>query len=157
MIKEGKIHDVVVRDLKKYVDNRGWLAELFREDEIEEKFMPAMAYVSVTLAGIARGPHEHADQSDVFAFIGPSTFKMYLWDNRKASPTYEHKDVFLAGEEFPRLVIIPPGVVHAYKNVGTVPGTVINLPNRLFAGRGKKDPVDEIRHENRADSIFKLD
>ena len=157
MIQDGKIRDVIIRDIKKHVDSRGWLAELIREDEIEEKFMPAMAYISVTLAGIARGPHEHVDQSDVFAFIGPSTFKIYLWDNRKESPTYERRDVFLAGEDAPRLVIVPPGVVHAYKNVGGIPGTVINLPNRLFAGRGKNDPVDEIRHENRSDSIFTLD
>ena len=42
-------------------------------------------------------------------------------------------------------VWIPPGVVHAYRNVGTIPGLVFNSPNRLYAGYGKREPVDEIR------------
>lgn len=111
----------------------------------------------MTNAGIARGPHEHADQADVFAFIGPSNFKIYLWDNRKESPTFQSKFVFNAGEEAPKSIIIPPGIVHAYKNVGSSLGMVLNFPNRLFAGQRKKDPIDEIRHENEADSKFTLD
>jgi dTDP-4-dehydrorhamnose 3,5-epimerase len=157
MFHTGTIHDVVIRDLIKYTDARGWLSELFREDEIEKRYLPAMAYISMTNVGIARGPHEHVDQADVFAFIGPSNFKIYWWDNRKESPTFLSKFVFTAGEEAPKSVIIPPGVVHAYKNVGSSLGMVLNFPNRLFAGRGKKEPVDEIRHENQADSKFTLD
>ena len=157
MFQDGKIHDVVIRDLKKFVDDRGWLAELFREDEVEQQFMPVMSYISVTHPGVARGPHEHVDQADMFAFIGPSNFKVYLWDTRKISPTFQNKFVFIAGESAPKSVIIPPGVVHAYKNVGVSEGMVVNLPNKLFAGKGKKEPVDEIRHENRSDTLFQLD
>ena len=118
MFQDGKIHGVVIRDIKKFVDDRGWLAELFREDEVEQQFMPVMSYISVTHPGIARGPHEHVDQADMFAFIGPSNFKVYLWDTRKNSPTFQSRFVFIAGEDAPKSVIIPPGVVHAYKNVG---------------------------------------
>ncbi len=157
MFQDGKIHDVVIRDLKRFVDDRGWLAELFREDEVEQQFMPVMSYISVTHPGVARGPHEHVIQADMFAFIGPSNFKVYLWDTRKNSPTFERRFVFIAGEDAPKSVIIPPGVVHAYKNVGVSDGTVVNLPNKLFAGQGKKGPVDEIRHENRPDTAFQLD
>jgi dTDP-4-dehydrorhamnose 3,5-epimerase len=52
---------------------------------------------------------------------------------------------------------VPVGVVHAYKNVGTDVGIVLNAANRLYKGWGRKDPVDEIRHEDQADSLFKLD
>jgi dTDP-4-dehydrorhamnose 3,5-epimerase len=55
------------------------------------------------------------------------------------------------------LLIIPPGVVHAYRNVGSEPGLVFNCPNRLYRGPGKKEPVDEIRHEDRPDNLFRLD
>jgi dTDP-4-dehydrorhamnose 3,5-epimerase len=157
MFKDGKIHGVVVKDLKKFIDERGWLSELFREDELEKEFMPAMSYVSMTQAGVARGPHEHSDQADLFAFIGPSNFKIYLWDNRKDSPTYNVRQVFYAGQDSPRSVIIPKGVVHAYKNVGGALGMVLNFPNRLFAGEGKKSPVDEIRHEQDPKTIYQLD
>lgn len=157
MFTNGKIHDVPVKNLTKFIDERGWLVELFREDEIDRQFLPVMCYISVTLPGIARGPHEHVDQADCFAFIGPSNFKVFLWDNRKGSPTYMTRQIVYAGQDAPRVVIIPPGVVHAYRNVGGKDGMVINLPNRLYAGKGKKDPVDEIRHEADANSPFILD
>jgi dTDP-4-dehydrorhamnose 3,5-epimerase len=52
---------------------------------------------------------------------------------------------------------VPPGVVHAYKNIGSEPGLVFNCPNRLYKGPGRKDPVDEIRHEADKDTPFRLD
>jgi len=157
MFKEGNIDGVIIRQLTKYSDPRGWLIELYREDELDPEYYPVMSYISMTNPGIARGPHEHVDQTDLFGFIGPSTFKIYLWDNRKKSPTYMNKMVFLAGEKQPTAVLVPPGVVHAYMNVGNQPGMVTNYPNRLFAGRGKKEKVDEIRHENDPNTIYKLD
>jgi dTDP-4-dehydrorhamnose 3,5-epimerase len=155
--KKGKIDGVVVRELAKYLDERGWLAELFRQDEIDPACMPAMGYISMTQAGIARGPHEHVEQVDYFGFIGPSNFKIYLWDNRKSSPTYNVRQIVYAGEDSPKSVIIPPGVVHAYKNIGGKQGMVLNFPNRLFAGKGKNEKVDEIRHEENSDTIYRLD
>lgn len=157
MFKNGKIHDVLVKDLVKFIDERGWLTELYREDELDPRFLPVMGYISMTQPAVARGPHEHADQADCFAFIGPSDFKLYLWDNRASSPTYRTRQILYAGEDAPRVVIIPPGVVHAYRNVGGKPGMVVNLPNRLYAGKGKREPVDEIRHEHDPKSIFQLD
>jgi len=157
MFTKGVIKDVVVKDLVKFVDERGWLTEIFRSDELDQQYTPVMEYVSMTRTDVARGPHEHVDQADNFAFIGPSNFKVYLWDNRKGSPTYMTRQVIYAGEDAPKTVIIPAGIVHAYKNVGGRPGMVINCPNRLFAGNGKKEPVDEIRHELDPHTIFQLD
>jgi dTDP-4-dehydrorhamnose 3,5-epimerase len=153
----GKIHDVIIRPLNKHLDERGWLCELFRGDELDGDIMPAMAYMSMTQPGIARGPHEHVEQTDYFCFIGPSNFKVFLWDQREGSPTRWTKQVFFAGIDAPRMVVVPPGVVHAYKNVGTENGIVFNAPNRLYAGEGKKQPVDEIRHEDLEEPCFNLD
>jgi dTDP-4-dehydrorhamnose 3,5-epimerase len=157
MFIEKPIEGVIIRDLKKHIDVRGWLCELFRSDETEEIYHPEMAYLSMTHADIQRGPHEHKDQADFFCFIGPSNFKVFLWDNRRESPTYEHKMVVVGGEDSPKSVIIPPGVVHAYKNIGGKFGMVVNCPNRLFSGRNRKEPVDEIRHEDDPETIFKLE
>jgi dTDP-4-dehydrorhamnose 3,5-epimerase len=116
--KTGYIHDLVIKELNKFQDKRGWLMELFRSDDIAQEFLPTMSYISQTEPGIARGPHEHRDQADLFCFIGPSTFRLYLWDARKNSPTYGVKMIFDAGEQNPKSVIVPAGVVHAYKNIG---------------------------------------
>jgi len=157
--QEGPIDGVIIRDLTQYDDPRGWLAEVFRRDEIDAEHMPVMGYVSMTRPGVARGPHEHRDQTDLFCFVGPGTFKVYLWDNREGSATYDHRIVVHAGERAKKVVIIPPGVVHAYKVVSATEGMVVNLPNRLYAGEGKKKPVDEIRWEEEAekDTPFVLD
>jgi dTDP-4-dehydrorhamnose 3,5-epimerase len=106
---------------------------------------------------VARGPHEHVDQSDCFCFLGPSNFQVYLWDARGDSPTVGNSQTEIVGIDRPMLLIVPPGVVHAYKNVGGEQGIVFNCPNRLYKGPGRAEPVDEIRHEERADSLFRLD
>ena len=151
------IPGVIIRPLKKFTDERGWLSECFRQDELSKDLYPTMAYVSMTKPGVARGPHEHIEQTDYFCFCGPSTFKLYLWDNRPGSPSCGEKAEYTVGEDNPVIAIIPPKVVHAYKNVGKKDCFVINLPNRLFAGRNKRDKVDEIRYENQLDSKFRIE
>jgi dTDP-4-dehydrorhamnose 3,5-epimerase len=61
------------------------------------------------------------------------------------------------GESNKQCVLVPPGVVHAYRNVGPSAGWVFNAPNRLYAGPGKSEPVDEIRHEDKTESLYQLD
>jgi dTDP-4-dehydrorhamnose 3,5-epimerase len=154
---DGEIDGVIWKPLKKYHDQRGWLCELFRHDDLPAEYHPVMAYISATETGVARGPHEHQDQADCFCFLGPSNFKMYLWDNRPKSKTYRHKQTDVVGIDKPMLLIIPAGVAHAYKCVGKETGVVFNCPNRLYKGEGRKEPVDEIRHEEDKSSPFVLD
>lgn len=151
-----KLPGVFVKAGQRFTDNRGWLLECFRSDEISQELMPGMAYVSVTLPGVARGPHEHLYQTDYFCFLGTSTFEVYLWDNRKDLTTYKKKIILLASEGSQLTMIVPPGVVHAYKNIGNKDGIVLNFPNKLYAGVGKKDEIDEVRHENDQYSFFKI-
>jgi len=153
----GDIEGVMVRDLRKYADSRGWLAELFRHDELSSEFFPVMAYTSSTNPGVTRGPHEHVDQADLFCFIGPSNFKLRLWDNRQRSKTFNNVVTMVVGEDNAKSVLIPAGVVHAYQNVGQVDGIVFNCPNRLYMGASKKEPIDEVRHEDDPNTIYRLD
>lgn len=153
---KGTIQDVTVRPLRKFLDERGWLAELFRRDELPG-VNPVMAYISMTLPGVSRGPHEHREQTDLFCFIGPGNFKLYLWDVRQDSPSCGVRQIIYAGGDAPLFVTVPPGVVHAYRNISLEPAIVFNAPDRLYAGEGRKEPVDEIRHEEMVDSPFLLD
>lgn len=146
------IDGVIIKEMILHNDNRGWLAELFRKDETNN-YEPMMSYISVTNPGIARGPHEHLYQTDYFCFFGKAS--LFLWDNRKDSKTYMNKQVI---ENADRLtVIVPPGVVHAYKNIDTRDCLIVNFPDKLFAGWGKKDKVDEIRYEDKPQSPFRLE
>ncbi|MEP6911264.1 MAG: dTDP-4-dehydrorhamnose 3,5-epimerase family protein [bacterium] len=157
VFKAGEINGVVITDLRRFNDSRGWLAELFRHDELDPEFYPVMAYTSSTSPGVTRGPHEHVDQADLFCFMGPSNFKLRLWDNRPESQTFNNVITLVVGEDNPKSVVIPKGVVHAYQNVGSVSGIVFNCPNRLYMGVGKKDQIDEIRHEDDPQTIYRME
>lgn len=141
-----------IRQLLLYRDQRGWLGEILREDESEIK--PAMSYISMTRPGLVRGPHEHRNQTDCFCFIG--TFRLYFWDNRKNSSTYREKKI-LDTTDASTVVIVPPGIVHAYKNISNTDGLVINLPDKLYKGWGKTETVDEIRYEDDLKTPFRIE
>lgn len=127
--------------LVQHTDARGWLCELWRSDGVR-MWQPAMAYMSLTHPGQTRGPHEHREQTDYFAFFG--NFDLVLWDRRVESP-----EPLVQQIRSPAVVIIPPGVVHAYTCVGPEPGMVVNLPDRLY----DRERPDEIRYEG--DARFK--
>ncbi|HZZ78657.1 MAG TPA: dTDP-4-dehydrorhamnose 3,5-epimerase [Gemmataceae bacterium] len=154
--RPGIVEDVIWRPLTSHRDERGWLCEMFRQDELAPGDLPAMGYLSETLPGATRGPHEHLQQTDCFCFFGAATFHLYLWDNRPESASYLCHEIAIVGGGQPMRVIVPPGIVHAYRNVSAMPGLVVNCPNRLYRGEGKADPVDEIRHEDDPRSVFRL-
>jgi dTDP-4-dehydrorhamnose 3,5-epimerase len=117
-----------------------------------------MAYISLTEPNVLRGPHEHVDQADLFCFLGPGNFKMRMWDNRKDSSTYNFVMTLLVGEDNPQAIIVPKGIVHAYKNYSKIQkGIVINCPNRLFMGENKSEEIDEIRHEDDPNTIYRIE
>ncbi len=147
-----EISGVEIRELTLNADSRGWLAEIHRNDETA--FRPAMAYVSVTQPGRSRGPHEHRHQTDCFVFAGPGDFMIYLYDHRPASPTHKKSFSDIFGQKRPGTILVPPGVIHAYRCLSAEPGMILNLPDRLYRGEGRKEEVDEIRHENDPSSPF---
>jgi dTDP-4-dehydrorhamnose 3,5-epimerase len=148
------IEDLIIKKLEKYSDERGWLSEVWRTDELD--FKPEMAYLSKTEPGVVRGPHEHKQQSDYFVFAGPGNFKMYLWENRKEKPGYQKLETMEVGEDNPTLIIVPPGVAHAYKCISDTPAYYFNLPDKLYKGKEKKEEADEIRWEKDPNSPFNI-
>jgi dTDP-4-dehydrorhamnose 3,5-epimerase len=155
--RPGVIDGVQVRRLDKHHDERGWLCELFRLDELPDLYCPAMGYVSLTQPGVLRGPHEHRRQTDYFCFLGPARFQMYMWDNRPESPTFGISQEESIDARRPVCVVVPPGVVHGYQNTDDVPGLLLNFPDQLYRGPGKTQAVDEVRHEEDPFSPFKMD
>ena len=149
------INNVIIKKLEKYNDERGWLAEIYRNDELN--YQPKMGYVSATKNGVIRGPHEHKFQSDCFVFVGPGTFELHLWDNRENSSTKGEYVKIEVGKDNPTVVIVPPGVVHGYKCVSEEDAYSINLPDKLYKGEEKKEEIDEIRWEKDPNSPFKIE
>ncbi|PIN86261.1 dTDP-4-dehydrorhamnose 3,5-epimerase [Candidatus Woesearchaeota archaeon CG10_big_fil_rev_8_21_14_0_10_44_13] len=153
--KESPIKGVVIRKLARFEDSRGWLSEIYRKDE-DKGIKPSMCYISHTNFNAVRGPHEHKKQTDFFVFTGPGDFELYLWDNRKNSVTFGRSMRITAGESNKVSVIVPPGVVHGYKSISRNGSFSINLPDRLYKGEGRKEEIDEIRHEDDPDPRFMI-
>ena len=152
---QGEIEGVIVEPLTKFSDERGFLVETFRIDSLPNKLKPVMSYVSYTKPGVARGPHEHMEQTDIFCFMGPGNFKIKLWDNREESDTYGNCRELKGGKDNPISMVVPPGVVHGYKNISKEEaGMIINYPDKLYRSWGKRDTADEIRHEDKEDKFY---
>ena len=142
------ISGVVLRELRLYADERGWLTELVREDELPLALHPSMGYLSMTRPNVTRGPHEHHEQTDYFVFLPVTEFLVTLKDNRE--PGHHELQLVLprgAGDAA-CVLIVPPGVIHSYMNIGENVGWVLNFPNRCYRGPGKRSPPDEIRYED---------
>lgn len=147
---------VRVESLPVFNDTRGSLHELFRADELPAGFKPLMACSSWSHPGVARGPHQHVEQDDYFTFAGPANFRVYLWDDRPGAAGAAKGWLINTGAQAPTRIYVPRGVVHAYHNVSHSPGLVVTVTSLLFKGEGRRDPVDEIRHELNPNSPYQL-
>jgi len=149
------IPGVLICPLKIYQDARGWLFENYRQNVGDKiNFNLLQSYTSVTLPGITRGPHEHVEQTDYFIFFS-GTGVLHLWQKIEDYRWPVHLAMEV-GENNPVMVIVPPGVVHAYKNVGKTNFTIINHTDVYYGGPDGKGKVDEIRHEKKENNPYFL-
>jgi len=140
--------EIKIIDLYAHRDQRGHLIELFREDILASYGfkLPRMGYISWTHPGILRGPHEHMHQTDVFVFV-EGQWKLTLLDNNRFSDGFGEVVSYEFGKSKPAIVVIPPRIIHGYRNIGKEMSFVLNFPDKLYAGWNKKYPVDEVRYE----------
>lgn len=139
------IEGVVVKQLKKIPDERGFLMEILRDDDsFFEKF--GQAYVTAVYPGVVKGWHYHKKQVDHFCAL-KGMIKVVLYDSRESSPTHGEVNEFFMGEQNPIVVRIPTYVLHGMKGVGTELGLLLNLPTEHYV----YDDPDEFRvhpHDN---------
>ena len=102
---------VDIKDLKKHVDNRGWLAEFFRPELIGSD---KLGQVTITTAhpGIIKANHYHKRKIEWYCVIKG---KMQL--ALKNNETHE-KETIILDENNLKLVKISPNVSHGFKSVG---------------------------------------
>ena len=106
MANETQLTGVIIKPMRRFTDPRGWLIELFRDDELPEGFKPVMGYVSATHPGVARGPHEHVDQTDGFVFLY-GRMELHLWENRPGKPERHEVHVVRRTGERPGYARLP--------------------------------------------------
>ncbi len=126
------IDGVELKQLKKNVDERGYLCELLRKDwGVYKEF--AMTYFSITFPGVVRGWHRHPKNKQIDNMsILQGTGKIVVYDDREDSSTKGIVNEFVLGEDNPTLVRIPGECWHGFKALGVKPVLLINFPTALY-------------------------
>jgi dTDP-4-dehydrorhamnose 3,5-epimerase len=122
-------------------DDRGYFLEVARFGQgLPAGFDPGTTQVSAALnyPGIIKAFHYHREQTD-FWVPSAGMFQVALVDLRPESKTFGLKNTLYVGKLRPWQILIPPGVGHGYKVIGSEPSVLVYVTNRFY------NPADEGR------------
>ena len=132
------IQDVTVKKLVRHVDDRGFFMEVLRDDdELLKRF--GQASLSKTYPGVVKAFHYHERQDDLW-FFPCGNAQVVLHDLRENSPTKGETNVFYMGEDNPILLVIPIGVAHGYRVLGSEPAIIMYFTTESY---DPKDPDEK--------------
>ena len=136
---------IKIKEIKKFPDERGSFAEIFREDwsdliESEDKII--QVNLSYSYPGMIRAWHRHhRGQVDYFITVRGAT-KICAYDDTEKSPTRGNLDEIISSEEKIQCVRIPGYYYHGFKSIGSEPALVVYLTTKLY---DYKNPDEERR------------
>ena len=122
-------------------DDRGYFLEVLRVGQgLPAEFPPESTQVSAAcnFPGAIKAFHYHRRQTDCFTPV-MGLFQIALVDLRQGSRTFGLENTIYAGALRPWQILIPRGVGHGYKILGTEPGLLVYATDRFY------DPQDEGR------------
>ena len=138
----GLIAGVQVAPLVIRSDDRGYFEELFRWGQGLAKGFASTGNLQVSAAlsypGTVKAIHYHLRQTDLWTPVC-GVFQVMLYDLRTDSPTFGRLNTLYAGVLRPWQILIPPGVGHGYKIVGTESALLVYATDQCY------DPADEGR------------
>jgi dTDP-4-dehydrorhamnose 3,5-epimerase len=133
------IAGVVIKTLTRHHDDRGFFAEILRDDDkLLKRF--GQASISKTHPGVIKAFHYHKIQDDLW-FFPVGSAQVVLHDLRPDSPTYKKTNTLYMGEDSPLLLLIPSMVAHGYRVLGTKPAIIIYFTTMSY----KPENPDEER------------
>lgn len=106
------IKNVIINQLDVKSDERGWLAEILRKENLHSKKDFGQILVTVANPGATKGKHFHKRKEEWYCVINGKG-KLCLRDN--ASGEYQE---ILMGEGNMVTVKIPPHITHSIQNIG---------------------------------------
>jgi dTDP-4-dehydrorhamnose 3,5-epimerase len=128
------IEGVRVDPIAVWPDDRGYFLEVQRIGQgIAGAFPPERTQVSAAFnyAGTIKAFHYHLQQSDCWT-PAMGMFQVALADLRMGSPTFGRRNTFYVGALRPWRLLIPPGVAHGYKVIGSGAAMLIYLTDRFY-------------------------
>jgi dTDP-4-dehydrorhamnose 3,5-epimerase len=135
------IDGVQIRPYALWPDDRGYFLEVLRiGDGPAAHFDPSTTQISAALSypDTIKAFHFHLEQTD-FWVPSQGMFQVVLVDLRPGSKTFGVKNTMYVGAMRTWQILIPPGIGHGYKVIGTQPGMLVYVTNRTY------NPKDEGR------------
>jgi dTDP-4-dehydrorhamnose 3,5-epimerase len=133
------IQGVECKALKVHPDDRGYFMEILREDDpFFTRF--AQSSYTLTLPGVVKAWHYHNVQDDLW-FVVSGMAQVGLHDLRPDSPTCGQTSTFYLGEHNRALLVIPHGVAHGYRVLGSQPMGLVYYTTEVY------NPADELRRD----------
>ncbi len=135
------IDGVRVSPYSLYPDDRGYFLEVARLGQgLAAQFPAASTQISTALSypGTIKAFHYHLRQHDLWV-PAAGMFQVVLVDLREGSRTFGLRNTLYAGALRPWQILIPPGVGHGYKIIGSSPSMLVYVTDRFY------DPADEGR------------
>jgi dTDP-4-dehydrorhamnose 3,5-epimerase len=133
---EGKrlaplIDGVVVRYQQPLEDRRGEVVEVYRPSWGLHDDPLVYVYQVRIRPGAIKGWVVHEHQEDRLFFVA-GVVRWGLYDDRADSPTRGLVNDLVFSERAAALLIIPRGVYHAVRNIGSTDAVFINMPSRAY-------------------------
>ncbi len=135
------IAGVRVKPFSVWADDRGYFLEVLRVGQgLPSEFPAETTQVSAALGypGTVKAFHYHLHQTDLWV-PAQRMFQVALVDLRKDSETFGRRNTLYVGTLRPWQILIPPGVGHGYKVIGSQPAMLIYVTDRFY------NPQDEGR------------
>lgn len=122
-------------EAKKNLDERGYFAEIFRDDWKE--FLDTDHIVQFNIAcsfpGIIRAWHRHNKGQNDYTICLSGSIKLCAYDDREDSETRgELDEIFLNGKERLQIARIQGSCWHGYKSISNEPALIVYGTSRLY-------------------------
>ncbi|MDR7246578.1 dTDP-4-dehydrorhamnose 3,5-epimerase family protein [Priestia megaterium] len=125
-----KIEGVKSKKLIKHFDDRGFFAEVLRDDDGLLSNFGQISW-STSYPGVIKAFHYHEEQDDIW-FFPSGNAQVVLYDLRENSSTKGRTNVYYMGEHNPLILLIPKGVAHGYRVLGEKPATIIYCTTKSY-------------------------
>ncbi len=133
------IEGVIVRELVVHLDGRGEVTELWSRPWMKDGLgQVEHLYQSATDYGVVKCWHLHDVHTDHFT-VTRGKLQVSIVDLRPESPTFRHVNRLFLGTLRPRLVKIPPRIMHGWKALSAPEVLVVNGQSHVY------DPADEFK------------
>ena len=136
-----------VQNIERMVDERGFFAELMREDWTsflnDDKI--AQTNLSFSQPGTIRAWHRHNLGQIDYIIVLKGIMKICAYDDQERSPTKGQLSEIIASDQRPQVVRIPGNYWHGTKTIGTETSLALYLVTRLY---DPKNPDEDRRSWN---------